>query len=138
MSFYGVCGGALHWIRSYLTQRKRYVSINGINSVNRLIECGVPQGYIFQSIAVSHIFQQLSQIFKLLQFHDNTLTFKFKNTSPDEISNLLSITLKDIFHWINVIILKVITSKCKFISFSYHKKLSLPLISIDSCFHNFG
>ena len=64
------------------------------------------------------------------------MTCKFKSTSPDEKSYILSTTLKQVFYWINVVKLKVNTSKCNFISFSYRKILSLPPTSIDSGYIN--
>ena len=46
LEHYGVRCCALEWLRSYLSYRKQYVSING-NSSNLLsISCGVPQGSV--------------------------------------------------------------------------------------------
>ena len=42
--FYGVRGLENNWFRSFLNQRKQYVSINGFNSDTETIRCGVPQG----------------------------------------------------------------------------------------------
>ena len=131
-------GGALDWFRSYLTQPEKFVSINDISSGHRVIEYGVHRGSILGTmlfLIVNTDFQNCSNFFNFTVFADDrTLTCKFKNTFPDEISNLQSTTLKVVFHWINVNKLKVNTSKCKIIRFSYSNKLSLPPISIDSSY----
>ena len=41
-----MCGEALDWIKSYLTQRQRRTEANGTQSGPRLVLCGVPQGSI--------------------------------------------------------------------------------------------
>ena len=40
----GVRGNALKWFESYLSNRKQYVTYNGISSVKKTIKCSVPQG----------------------------------------------------------------------------------------------
>lgn len=44
LNYYGLRGKINDLIRSYLSNRKQYVSINGIDSEMRIIDCGVPQG----------------------------------------------------------------------------------------------
>ena len=44
LSHYGIRGKALEWFGNYLTERKQYVNINGQDSYQRSISCGVPQG----------------------------------------------------------------------------------------------
>ena len=44
LEHYGVCGKAQIWFRSYLTNRKQYVSLNGVSSELKQTTCGVPQG----------------------------------------------------------------------------------------------
>ena len=41
---FGITGKALAWIRSYLTNRSQYVSINGSKSHSVKLDCCVPQG----------------------------------------------------------------------------------------------
>ena len=44
LTYYGIRGNINNLIRSYLTNRKQYVSIKGHNSELKNVTCGVPQG----------------------------------------------------------------------------------------------
>ena len=46
LEHYGIRGCALEWLRSYLSDRKQHVSVNGHNSSLLLITCYVPQGSV--------------------------------------------------------------------------------------------
>ena len=46
LEHYGIRDNVLNWFQSYLSNRKQYVSINGISSEPLEINCGVPQGSV--------------------------------------------------------------------------------------------
>ena len=46
LQFYGVRGAANDWIRSYLTNRKQFVQVDGHSSDYMDVVCGVPQGSV--------------------------------------------------------------------------------------------
>ena len=46
----GIRGCQLNWFKSYLTSRKQFVSVNGVNSSLYDVKCGVPQGSTFRPL----------------------------------------------------------------------------------------
>ena len=46
LSYYGIRGNALSWIKSYLNNRQQYVSIDKTNSATKVVSYGVPQGSV--------------------------------------------------------------------------------------------
>ena len=50
LEHYGIHGDSLAWFKSYLSDRKQYVHINGINSEITTVTCGVPQGSILNPL----------------------------------------------------------------------------------------
>ena len=46
LEYYGIRGVSNDWFASYLTNRRQFVSLNGINSDYQTITCGVPQGSV--------------------------------------------------------------------------------------------
>ena len=46
LEHYGIRDNILNWFKSYLNDRKQYVSINGQSSELIEIKCGVPQGSV--------------------------------------------------------------------------------------------
>ena len=43
LDYYGIRGISNNWFKSYLSNHKQFVSINGYNSELAKINCGVPQ-----------------------------------------------------------------------------------------------
>ena len=46
LNYYGITGIPNDWFQSYLSNRFQFISINGVNSDHRNIECRVPQGSV--------------------------------------------------------------------------------------------
>ena len=44
LHYYGIRGIVNDWFRSYLTNRKQYVTISSVDSDIKTVRCGVPQG----------------------------------------------------------------------------------------------
>ena len=46
LEHYGIRESALLWFKSYLSDRKQYVHLNGVDSDMKGITCGVPKGSV--------------------------------------------------------------------------------------------
>ena len=57
LEHYGVRDSVLDWFRSYLTDRKQYVSFNEQSSEHLIINCGVPQGSVFGPLLFFYLYQ---------------------------------------------------------------------------------
>ena len=102
LSHYGIRGKALGWFRSYLTNRKQFVSINGSNSDSNDITCGVSQGSLpgpLLFILYINDFQNSSNVLSFILFADDTGVF-FSHKNPDTLFNTVNSELKCIHEWI--------------------------------------
>ena len=50
LNYYGIRGVAYDWFRSYLTNRKQYVAINGFDSNSVTMKLGVPRGSVLGTL----------------------------------------------------------------------------------------
>ena len=119
LEHYGVRGCALEWFRSYLSDRKQYVSVNGSNSNLLSITCGVPQGSVLGPLLFLVYINDLPNASKKLNFYlfaDDTNIY----CESKDLSNLLKIVnkeLRSIKRWLDANKLSLNIDKTNYIIF---------------------
>ena len=83
------------WFKSYLTNRKQFVSCNTRKSGNEDIQCDVPQGSILGPLPVILYMNDTSGLLKTVLFADDTTCFY----SHKDAQTLCNNELKEICNW---------------------------------------
>ena len=129
---FGIQGQVLAWFKSYLTNRKQSVCIQGVCSSSRELTCGVPQGSVLGPILFTAYMSPLGDIIKRhgLQYHlyadDSQLYLAFNPTTADadRARECMEHCIHDIKTWMTLNYLKLNEDKTEVlvIGSRYHKK----------------
>ena len=119
LEVYGIRSISLNWFKSYLDSRIQYVEYNGVNSDNKNITCGVPQGSILGPLLFLLYINDLSNVsqklFSLLFADDSNMFIKGRDV--DEMINEMNIELSYIMDWLNANKLSLNLKKTHFMVF---------------------
>ena len=135
LEFYGVRGLTNLWFKSYLTNRKQFVSINGFNSTESIMNFGVPQGSVLGPLLFLIYINDLHlaiKYSKTTHFADDT-NLIIKNKSPKKLQKQLNLDLKFLCNWLKANKISLNSSKTEIIIFRHpNKPLNYDLkIKID-------
>ena len=134
MYHYGIRGNALKWFESYLSNRKQYVTYNGISSVTKTVMCGVPQGSILGPLLFLIYINDLCSVCKHtfpILFADDTNLFS-SGTEIKTLETNINNELSHISIWLKVNKLSLNIKKTHYMIFRKRKKDSLNVkLSID-------
>ena len=103
LDYYGIQGISNNWFKSYLSNCKQFVSLNGYDSELVEINCGVPQGSVLGPLLFLLYINDLNQAIKFCKVHhfadDTNLLYLGK--SIKKLNKLVNIDLKNLLYWLN-------------------------------------
>ena len=139
LDLYGIRGNANQWFRSYLSNRKQKVFVNGVESNFLLVNSGVPQGSIlgpFLFLIYINDFEKATNYFSLRLFADDTsLTATGKDL--DVLLQRINSELPAIYEWLcsNKLTLNLLnTQPRQKISFNLYPPLKLADQSLEKSY----
>jgi len=124
LKHYGIRGIVNDWFRSYLTDRKQFVSINGYNSTNKSVVCGVPQGSVLGPLLFLIYINDINNSIRFSSIHlfaDDTNLLHINKSYTSLCKNINS-DLKGIVHWLNANLICLNAKKTELIFFSSSRK----------------
>ena len=100
----GIRGRIFDWFRTYLTDRKQYVAVDGKFSSLRVIESGVPQGSILGPLLFLLYLNDLSNssnVLNFVNFADDTTVF-LSHSNSDALYAIFNEELNKVGEWLRV------------------------------------
>ena len=120
LELYGIRGHPLNWFKSYLCERKFFVSLSGSSSPDKTVNIGIPQGSILGPllfIIYNNELPKVSNILSTTLFADDT-NFSITSNSYDTMIFTLNEELDKIENWTAANRLTINTSKTELMIFT--------------------
>ena len=124
LEHYGICGMALHWIKSYLSNRKQFVQFRKTCSDEQVIKCGVPQGSVLGPLLFILYINDLPNVSKVtesLLFADDTSIF-YSHSNAIQLFSILNEELRKVDAWMKSNRLSVNIKKTNYVIFKSKQK----------------
>ena len=126
---YGISGGIVEWMETYLTGRRQCVQINGISSDEVTLQYGFPQGSCIGPFGFKLYTKSLTQIAKHhgIEVHlyadDTQLYIAFPPEDSEQTMEKLERCIEDIWRWMGQHYLKLNDTKTEFMMFGIPQDL---------------
>ena len=135
LNYYGIRGIANNWFKSYLLNRKQFVSIQGMDSNLVTMEYGVPQGSVLGPLLFLIYINDLHKAITFSttrHFADDT-NLLIKNKSLKQLQKHLNYDLRKLVNWLKANKISLNKSKTEILIFRHpNKKLNYDLkIKLD-------
>ena len=124
LEHYGIRGTANAWFKSYLFNRKQFVSIDGQESSMKIMKYGVPQGSVLGPLLFLIYINDLHSAIKYAttrHFADDTCLL-MKNKSLKKIKKYLNYDLKSLTSWLKANKISLNASKTEILIFRHPNK----------------
>lgn len=131
----GIPGSPFDWFRSYLSDRKQYMEIDGIKTQMCSVEEGVPQGGNLASTLFLLYINNITDIQlngKLFLYADD-IAILYNGSNPQEIKNQTQDDLIKIKNWLEEHHLTVNTKKTKHMIISNIKNINITIKYGNEC-----
>ena len=132
LEHYGIRGVPLQWFKSYLTDRKQYVSVCGNISETLQIKCGVPQGSVLGPLLFLLYINDLAKVSEKLTFFlfaDDTNIY-YESSNISDIQKTVNKELNKVRKWLEANRLALNIDKTNFVIFHSPKNLYNDQITI--------
>ena len=125
LEHYGIRGKTNQWFKSYLSNRKQHVSINGFSSNETEMLYGVPQGSVLGPLLFLIYINDLHIAIKYCttrHFADDT-SLLLKNKSLKQLRKHINLDLRFLCNWLRANKISLNASKTELLLFHHHKKI---------------
>ena len=124
MKAYGFSDHAISWFVNYFHQRKQSTVINGNESEDSEVLCGVPQGSILGPLLFILYMNDLPCVIKncLVSLYADDTCLYFASDNPEELEKNINDDLNAICEWLSHNKLMLNVKKCKFMLIGSKRK----------------